>query len=331
MLELIIIGAGPAGISMAAEAVLSGIPSDKIVILEKSEAHSFSIRKFYPEQKLVTANYKGNAAICKGVMCLADSSKADTITYLDQAILSYKIDVRYQQTVFKIEKKTEGHFEVLTDKGTYTGKICVIAIGMMGKPNKPDYSLPPELRDRITFDITSRPIKNANVLVVGGGDSASEYAQYLAQEGNKVSFSYRKDELTRMNDINAKSLQALFERGDVTPLLKSNITEVRNTGDRPEVVFQEVEFGTKVYDFVVYALGGSTPKNFLAVLGIEFNGEEPVVKDGYETSIPGLFLIGDLSAGRKGGSIISAFNSAHEAMQKICQDYLECKIDFTTR
>lgn len=331
MFELIIIGAGPAGISMAAEAVLSGISSDKIVILEKSEAHSFSIRKFYPEQKLVTANYKGQAALCKGVMCLSDSSKADTISYLDQAILSYKIDVRYQQTVFKIEKHNDGHFEILTDKDKFEGKICVIAIGMMGKPNKPDYALPPELRDRIGFDITSKPIKNADVLVVGGGDSASEYAQYLAQEGNRVSFSYRKDEFSRMNDINVKSLNALFERKEVTPLLKSNIKEVKVGENKAIVVFQESEFGEKAFDHVVYALGGTTPKNFLAVLGIEFNGEEPVVKDGYETSIQGLFLIGDLSAGRKGGSIISAFNSAHEAMQKICEDYLECKIDFTNR
>jgi thioredoxin reductase len=50
------------------------------------------------------------------------------------------------------------------------------------------------------------------------------------------------------------------------------------------------------------------------------------MKDGFETSIPGLFLIGDLSAGRKGGSIISAFNSSHDAMKKICDSYLSCEL-----
>ena len=76
----------------------------------------------------------------------------------------------------------------------------------------------------------------------------------------------------------------------------------------------------------VLALGGSTPKNFLQLLGIEFNQEGPILNEGYETSVPGLFLIGDLGAGKRGGSIISAFNSSHEAMQKICTDYLSCKL-----
>ncbi|MCO4795408.1 MAG: NAD(P)-binding domain-containing protein, partial [Bacteriovoracaceae bacterium] len=75
MYDVLIIGAGPAGISMAAEARRSGIASDKIIILEKNVEHSYSIRKFYPEQKLVTANYKGQTAMCKGVMCITDTSK----------------------------------------------------------------------------------------------------------------------------------------------------------------------------------------------------------------------------------------------------------------
>ena len=54
--DLVIIGAGPAGISMAVEAILAGVNRDRILVLEKSEAHSWSIRKFYPEQKLVKAN-----------------------------------------------------------------------------------------------------------------------------------------------------------------------------------------------------------------------------------------------------------------------------------
>jgi hypothetical protein len=44
--------------------------------------------------------------------------------------------------------------------------------------------------------------------------------------------------------------------------------------------------------------------------------------------VQGLFLVGDLTAGSKGGSIIWAFNSANTAMKKICRDYLDCKIDF---
>ncbi|MFN4111165.1 MAG: NAD(P)-binding domain-containing protein, partial [Ignavibacteria bacterium] len=58
----IIVGAGPAGISTAVEAINAGISSEKILIIEKAEAHSFTIRKFYPQSKPVTANYKGMEA-----------------------------------------------------------------------------------------------------------------------------------------------------------------------------------------------------------------------------------------------------------------------------
>ncbi len=325
--ELIIIGAGPAGISMAVEAILSGIDRHNILVLEKSEAHSWSIRKFYPEQKLVTANYKGNAALCKGVMCIPDSSKMETLSYLSKAIKDYQINVSYQESVYKIEKQRDGSFKICTDKREYVAKTCAIAIGMMGKPNRPNYPIPSGVRPQVTYDITSKSIKDMNVLVVGGGDSASEYAQYLSQEGNRVTLCYRRREFSRMNDINLQSLLALEKQNLVRILLECDV-DCLEPGERGKVrvAFKEEKHPAQSFDHIVLALGGSTPKNFLKLLGIVFDGDQPVVKDGFETSVPGLFLIGDLSAGRKGGSIITAFNSAHDAMRKICTDYLSCKI-----
>ena len=323
MYEVVIIGAGPAGISMAAEAINKGISRDKILVLEKMKEHSFSIRKFYPEQKLVTANYKGHAAVCSGVMCIADSSKSETLSYLDKMIEDYKIPVSYEQTVYKIHKNEDETFNIFSNDIEIHCRTCVIAIGMMGKPNKPDYKIPSDIRDNVTYDITSKKIENKKVLVVGGGDSASEYVQYLNQEGNKVTLSYRRDNFARMNTINQESLKALEERKEVNVYLNSNISELGSNEGKVVVNF---DTGAEEFEHVVYALGGSTPKNFLSLLGIEFNGNEPVLTEGYETSIPGLFLIGDLGAGRKGGSIITAFNSAYEAMSKMCDDYLECKL-----
>ena len=326
-LEMLIIGAGPAGISMGVEAISSSILPSKVVIIEKAPEHSYMIRKFYPEQKLVTANYKGKAAMCSGVMCIPDYSKSETLTYLDQAIEKNELQVRYEETVWKLEKLEDGSFLVSTDKSEFKTKTCIIAIGMMGKPNKPDYSIPSSIREKVHFDITSKKIENSKVLVIGGGDSASEYVQYLSQEGNKVDLCYRKTDFSRMNEINQVSLKALNERGDTELILGANVTSLEENGDFVQVNFAEEGREPKSYENVVYALGGTSPKNFLKLLKIEFSGEdEPIVKDGFETSVAGLFLIGDLSAGKRGGSIISAFNSSHEAMKKICNDYLTCKL-----
>ncbi|MCB0751680.1 MAG: NAD(P)-binding domain-containing protein, partial [Ignavibacteriae bacterium] len=139
------------------------------------------------------------------------------------------------------------------------------------------------------------------------------------KENNEVYLSYRKNEFNRMNYINKESIKALAENKKVSLMLNSNIISLTSIKSKPVVNFEETEFGSREFDYVIYALGGSTPENFLKMIGIEFNGPEPILKEGYETNINGLFLIGDLSAGQKGGSIIWVFNSANTAMKKICE------------
>lgn len=324
--DIIIIGAGPAGISTAVEAKNAGVPSEKILIIEKADAHSFTIRKYYPESKPVTANYKGMEAKCLGVMCLTDTTKEETITYLDKAIQENKLRVNYLETVYKIHRNLDLTFTVFTNKGNYNSKLVVIAIGILGKPNKPDYKIPPSLNNKIYYEITEHKFVNSNILVVGGGDTASEYCQYLIQEGNQVTLSYRKSEFTRMNDINRESILALERIGKLKILRNSNIVELQDENGMPKVIFQENEYPPITFDYVVYALGGVTPKNFLKTIGIEYEGNQPVLKNNVETNIPGLFLVGDLSAGNKGGSINWAFNSSRIAIRKICENYLDCKI-----
>lgn len=327
MFDLLIIGAGPAGISMAVEARKAGIDSSKIIIIEKSEEHSYTIRKYYPDSKLVTANYKGHEAKCFGVLCISDLTKHETISYLDEALKENNLNVVYNETVWKIHPNENKSFTVYTQKNNYKAKIVVIAIGIFGKPNKPDYKIPLSLKNKVFYDVNSFEIRNSKVLVVGGGDSASEYCQYLVQNGSDVTLSYRRDNFNRMNEINQKSIFELEKIGKLRILRNSNINSLSEVEGKPVAIFKEQDLGSETYDYIVYALGGTTPENFLKALSIEFDGSMPKLKENYETTAEGLFLIGDLSAGPKGGSINYAFNSANQAMKNICQKYLDCKIN----
>jgi thioredoxin reductase (NADPH) len=143
------------------------------------------------------------------------------------------------------------------------------------------------------------------------------------QQNNRVTLSYRSKEFSRLNSVNFSSLMALRDSGEVTLLVGSNITGIKDVDGKPQVIFKEAEFAPMIFDKVIYALGGTTPENFLRSVGIEFEGSAPVLRDGYETTVPGLFLIGDLTAGKSGGSIISAFNSSARAMRYICDRYLK--------
>ena len=70
--------------------------AENLLIIEKAAEHSFSLRKYYPDAKLVTANYKGLPAVCTGVLCLTDASKGETLTY----ILTAKKDQTMQLSVW---------------------------------------------------------------------------------------------------------------------------------------------------------------------------------------------------------------------------------------
>ena len=329
MHDLIIIGAGPGGIALAAEASASGIDPSQILILEKGPTHNSAIRQLYPEKKLTTANYKGFAARCEGLLCVGDMTKPETLQFFDKIINDYRVNIEFNAEVFgmrRLEGKREARFQVESSHGVYESKVLACAIGIFGRPNKPkEYRLPPTLRERLLFDMTSQQIQNEAVLVVGGGDTAAEYVQYLHQQDNRVALSYRKADFTRLNQQNHDALLAMEQRGEVEILRSSNIKEIEDEGGRPRIAFAEGEHPSRVFDRVIFALGGTTPTNFLHTLGINFNGEGPLFDDAGATNVDGLYLIGDLVVGKKGGSIITAFNSAVRAMRSICLHDLSCQ------
>lgn len=115
------------------------------------------------------------------------------------------------------------------------------------------------------------------------------------------------------------------ERREVEILRSSNIKEIEDEAGRPRIIFVEAEHPTRIFDRVIFALGGTTPTNFLHTLGIAFNGDGPVFDEAGATNVAGLYLIGDLVVGKKGGSIVTAFNSAVRAMKSICTRDLPCK------
>ena len=153
--ELIIIGAGPGGIALAAEAQASGIAPARTLLLEKGPTHNAAIRQFYPEQKLTTANYKGFAARCEGLLCISDMNKAETIEFFGKIIEQYRLTLRYNSEVFAmkpIESASGVRFEVETSSGKYESRLLAIGIGILGRPNKPkEYPLPASLKEKTQF------------------------------------------------------------------------------------------------------------------------------------------------------------------------------------
>jgi thioredoxin reductase (NADPH) len=256
-------------------------------------------------------------------------TKPETIEFFDKIISDYHVNIEFNAEVFgmrRLEGKGGARFRVESSSGVYESKVLACAIGIFVRPNKPkEYRLPPSLRERLLFDMTSQQIQNEAVLVVGGGDTAAEYVQYLRQQDNRVTLSYRKADFTRLNQQNHDALLAMEQSGEVEILRNSKIKEIEDETGRPRISFAEPDHTARTLDRVIFALGGTTPANFLHTLGLTFNGDGAVFDEAGATNVDGLYLIGDLVVGKKGGSIITAFNSAVRAMKSICIRDLSCQ------
>lgn len=314
--KVIAVGGGPAGISLAIELIEMGLRPEDVLILEKGEVIAKAIQQFYPEKKMTLANYKNLPTQTHGHLeCFPDLTKAQTIEYFEKLIQRYKLQYRLNSEVYKIVPEKD-HIHVFVNQRELLAEHVAIGIGILGRPNKPAYKLPLKLRDSLLFDLTTQPVKNCRVLVVGGGDTSSEYCQILAEENCELTLCCRAEKITRMMDSNLSAVLELEKKGKIKIYLGQDIQEIQEEDSKPKVVFKDRE--PEVFDKVIYAIGGTTPVNFLKTIGIEFDSSNwPITGPNGETSIPNVYLIGDLVVGKTGGSIITAYNSSFRTAKKI--------------
>lgn len=322
MFKVAIVGIGPAGIAMGGELVQAGIPSEQVLLLEKSDKDSASIRQFYPVGKDINSVYKNIDVPIVGIMGFTGLIQLDDYYTMTQKIIEDNhLDIVYNKEVQKIIKK-DNHFEIYTSNGEYEAEYVVLCSGVFAKPRKPDYSIAGTLLKNISYDIVKiqkENISDLDILVVGGGDSASEYVQILANMNNRVTLSYRQDNIFRMNQLNVERLEKLVTENKVAKALGTNITSIEPDGDRIKILFKERE--EMIVDKIVYSLGGASPTAFMANCGLDYDDTNVVLRDNNETTIDGLFMIGDLAAGRKGGSIMLGCKGAREVMELLHNKY----------
>ncbi len=309
--DLIIIGGGPGGIGTAVEAKVLGI--ENILLLEKSENHSSTIRKFYKDNKRVDKDWQGQIVTIEGNIPFMDGTKESTLDFFDSLIDEHKIDAFFNCEVDKITKLDNNIFKVRSSKGEFFAKYVVIAIGRMGKPNKPDYKIPASIKSRVNFNL-DKCDEGEKILVVGGGDSATEYAVELAKY-NDVTLNYRKEKLTRPNPTNKKLIQKAFDEGKVKPKLGVDIESLEEKEGKVQVNFNDGS--NEVFDRVIYAIGGTTPVDFLKNANLQLDAKgEPLIKENLESSVEGIYIAGDI-AFKSGGSIAIALNHGYKIVKDI--------------
>jgi thioredoxin reductase (NADPH) len=322
-LDLLIVGAGPAGISTAVEARRAGI--ERLLLIEKAPSHSFSIEKLYTPGKRVDKVYLGQDVECEGAVCIVDGTRETALATLEDFVRQFELPIRSNTEVERITPLEGGGFEIRDTKGNLLkSRTVVIAIGVYGRPNKPGYPIPTSLKGHVHFDL-AQGVSAGSVLIIGGGNTALEYAAFLYPD-HAVTLAYRGEAFVRANEVNQRILFDLEAAKQLEVWRNADVASLKDLGADPriEATFKDGRVAT--FDHVLYAIGGSTPEGFLRAAGVELDGKAPVVDERYHTTVPGLFLAGDLVAGGK-GSIVKAFNTGHRIVwEGLCNGHLECRI-----
>lgn len=309
-----IVGAGPAGIAAAVELKAKGI--NDFLVFEKGRDICSTIRRLYHEGKRVDKIYKGLHLKSQGLCNFETETKEAFLERMRGYVEKYNIPIQFNTKIDEIKKIND--FFILTSESCPVAEsfIVIIATGVFDRPNMPSYPIPEEIRHKVFFKLPKELPKDEKVLVVGGGNSAAETACLLSG-GCQVFLSYRREKLFRINEENLKELEK--RKGKIKFLLGTDIERLEPDGNQVKVIFKNGL--SESFSKIFYCLGGSTPKEFLKNIGIEFINNRPKIDEYGESNIKRIFLIGDIAVEK--GSIMYAFNSAHRVINRIIEEYGE--------
>lgn len=258
--DVLIIGAGPAGISASLRAIERKL---NYIAIERDEIGG-TVAK-YPRQKLVMTSPVEFPL--SGKFKKTELSKEELLSFWNSVLQRVDFNVRANENVENVQKGEDGIFVVVTNKGQYRSRTVVLALGRTGTPRK--LGVKGEELPKVMYRlIEADHYVNKKILVVGGGDSAIEAAMGLGhQRGNKVVLSYRKESFSRIKDRNAKRLAECVSSGKVHVVFNSQPVEFRDNTVVLEVNGEQLEITN---DFVWIFAGGTPPNDFLKKIGVEF-------------------------------------------------------------
>jgi len=262
--DVLIVGAGPAGISASLRAIENKL---NYITLERDEVGG-TVAK-YPRQKLVMTSPVEFPMY--GKFKKMQLSKENLLAFWDMVLNRADFNVSTGDKVEDIQKDEKGIFTIVTATKQYRARSVVLALGRAGEPRKlgvKGEDLPKVMYRLIEAD----HYINKKILVVGGGDSAVEAAMGLAsQAGNQVTLSYRSERFSRIKERNAKRIEEFMRSGKVRVLFNSSPVEFK-----PESAIIEVNGGKQEIpnDFVWIFAGGTPPNAFLKKIGVGFGARD---------------------------------------------------------
>src|SRR6516165_7683635 len=257
MLDVLIVGAGPAGFAASLTAMAHGM---RFATIEQESLGGCVFQ--YPRGKLVMTAPATVPLV--GKINFRQTSKEALLEFWKEAERKTGVKINYRERVEDITRE-RGGFVVKTSRAQYRARTVLLAIGRRGTPRK--LNVPGEELPKVVYRlIDPEQYAGQRVLVVGGGDSALEAAASVAESGSGgVVLSYRGEAFDRAKARNRDRVQAAARSGSLQVMLQSNVKKI----DREQVA---IERGGEMLhmenDAVIVSAGGVLPSDFLRRVGI---------------------------------------------------------------
>lgn len=300
--DICVVGAGPAGLFAVFEA---GLLKMRCQLVDVLPAIGGQLSEIYPKKPIYD------------IPGFPEISAGDLVANLSRQIAPFRPGFTLGEKVNAVQRLDDGSFEVVTSEGTTMHCKVVVIAGGLGcfEPRKPDIVDLGRFEGKgiLYFIKDPESLRDKNVVITGGGDSALDWTIQLASVVGRLTLVHRNDSFRGAPDSAGKVLE-LAREGRIDLMLGATLHSISGNGhlNNVAVVDRDKNLREIRSDYLIPLFGLSPKLGPIAEWGLTLDKNTiPVNTVDYSTNIPGIYAIGDINTyPGKLKLILSAFHEA---------------------
>ncbi|WP_079909260.1 YpdA family putative bacillithiol disulfide reductase [Paenibacillus sp. 32352] len=315
MEEVIIVGAGPCGLSAAIELQKIGI--NPLIIEKNCIAHSISLyptyMHFFSTPELLEIG---------GIPFTTPHekpSRLEALNYYRNAALRSQVRVQSYHSVDAVHKQDDGTFQLsVSDRfgnvSTALARYVIVATGYFDHPNL--LGIPGEEKEKVThYYREAHPYSCTKVAIIGGNNSAIDAAMDLLRVGAEVTVVYRGEEYSpNIKPWVRPIFESMVNKGKIRMMFRSQVVRIE---DRHITINENGSERQLDNDFVLALTGFRPDRSMLTEAGVELNDERTAPRynpDTMETTVKGLYIAGVAASGNDANEVFIESGRLHGGM-----------------